>query len=539
MGSQTADSMPRKLSLKHHIALLLAATLHAGQPAAARFTSKPRPCDFPDEPTFPERPSCPPTTLTKDDAVAMAWRFAPEIRFHPLEDAFLVDPAEWFADAVISAPRSLLAGASGRSCAAGSDRCAVPTAQWPRLMRSPEWNVSSSDTDFVSAASASVIQNSAASMDRKRALIAGAPFDAAGRSAAPLTYSLTEAQGGAAWLFAFHLFYGWNGCSNQAFALPLPGRTVVDVEEYYLCPVGAHEMDLEYVGVYVCPGDLETMGASGAGSERSTPSAQRRGPPGSRAAAGSARDGDDGMDVRAAIRRVQYSQHGRRDEMDCDAGECPFESDAHSASKLVAYAGLFSHALYPRPSILWVYAQGDVRSLDIPASVAGLVNTLLGREGREGIFIADRTAGTAAAGRRWVAAASNVRRLPPLAEVDAGSRDAWAAFPGSWGIDDLAAPLFAITCLSQVKNIMMGHETQGQCPQSHPAYQAVADATRAVDAADTFEAIDLEASQDEPQSSSSRRTGPLFQGYSSAWPRERGAFLWTDAEEPSLKCPAS
>ena len=90
-------------------------------------------------------------------------------------------------------------------------------------------------------------------------------------------------------------------------------------------------MDLEYVGVYVCPADLGRSGGA------------------SRAAGGRATE-----DVRAAIRRVQYSQHGARDEMDCDVGECPFEDGAKSASKLVAYSGLFSHALYPRASILWV-----------------------------------------------------------------------------------------------------------------------------------------------------------------------------------------
>lgn len=59
--------------------LLLSAVVHAYmcEPAAARFTSKPRPCDFPAQPSFPQRPSCPPTTLTRADAAAMAWRCAP------------------------------------------------------------------------------------------------------------------------------------------------------------------------------------------------------------------------------------------------------------------------------------------------------------------------------------------------------------------------------------------------------------------------------------------------------------------------------
>lgn len=78
--------------------------------------------------------------------------------------------------------------------------------------------------------------------------------------------------------------------------------------------------------MYVCPGDLEKKGNSPAAA----------------------------ANTRAAIRRVQYSQHAWVDEQDCEAGECPFEEDALSSSGLVAYSGLFSHAHYPRASSLWV-----------------------------------------------------------------------------------------------------------------------------------------------------------------------------------------
>lgn len=76
------------------------------------------------------------------------------------------------------------------------------------------------------------------------------------------------------------------------------------------------------------------------------------------------------------------------------------------------------------------------------------------------------------------------------------------------------------------------HACAGPCAGSHPAYKAVADALRAVDAADTFAAIDIEASQAAPQTTAPRRTGPLFRGYSTAWLRERGAFLWTKVRLP-------
>lgn len=99
-------------------------------------------------------------------------------------------------------------------------------------------NTSSSGTDFAADAIASVIQNPDLPMAEKRALIAGAPFDRRGRSGAPMAFSMFEEQAGNAWVFAFHPFYGWNGCSNQAFAQRV-SDTVFDVEEYFLCPIGA------------------------------------------------------------------------------------------------------------------------------------------------------------------------------------------------------------------------------------------------------------------------------------------------------------
>lgn len=54
-------------------------------------------CDFPSKPQYLQPPVCPPTTLTRDNATAIAWQFAPEMRFHSLEEAFLLDPSVYFA----------------------------------------------------------------------------------------------------------------------------------------------------------------------------------------------------------------------------------------------------------------------------------------------------------------------------------------------------------------------------------------------------------------------------------------------------------
>lgn len=73
--------MPRLLPAGLLAAVLL---MHAAGRAAARFTNRPRPCDFPAEPAFPEKPVCPPTTLTRQDAARLAWRCASgrETRLH-------------------------------------------------------------------------------------------------------------------------------------------------------------------------------------------------------------------------------------------------------------------------------------------------------------------------------------------------------------------------------------------------------------------------------------------------------------------------
>ena len=53
-------------------------------------------CDFPNEPQFLQPPVCPPTTLTRENATSLAWQFAPEMRFHSLEESFMLDPSTYF-----------------------------------------------------------------------------------------------------------------------------------------------------------------------------------------------------------------------------------------------------------------------------------------------------------------------------------------------------------------------------------------------------------------------------------------------------------
>lgn len=96
----------------------------------------------------------------------------------------------------------------------------------------------SSNTSFSAETSVTTLQNPALSLERKKELIEGARFNKKGRSTSKMTYSFFTEQDGNAWVFNYHPFYAWNGCSNQAFAAPLFGK-FFDVLEYYLCPIGA------------------------------------------------------------------------------------------------------------------------------------------------------------------------------------------------------------------------------------------------------------------------------------------------------------
>lgn len=78
------------------------------------------------------------------------------MRFHPLEDSFLIDPADWFADAVITAPEELLAGAAGKTCSDTTSTCTVPATAWRDLQDTPEWCAPARNTRRASTGISSV-----------------------------------------------------------------------------------------------------------------------------------------------------------------------------------------------------------------------------------------------------------------------------------------------------------------------------------------------------------------------------------------------
>lgn len=96
----------------------------------------------------------------------------------------------------------------------------------------------------------------------------------------------------------------------------------------------------------------------------------------------------------------------------------------------------------------------------------------------DGMFIADRTAGTATEGRRWVPTAANVRFVPRGEFIAPGTRDSWALFAGNWGRKDLNIERkTAITCLTGLGDPALGHTVQGMPPAQFVCFGARTSAT--------------------------------------------------------------
>jgi hypothetical protein len=121
----------------------------------------------------------------------------------------------------------------------------------------------------------------------------------------------TSSDGGQFWLYNYDLFFSWNGCSNQEFALASIGTAP---EQYVMCPAGEHECDLERLSVLVCASDF-------------------------------------------TIKYIGYNQHAWSEVRDCGEtqnGQNPCNLDSETGHPIV-YTALQSHALYPEDSGFHVY----------------------------------------------------------------------------------------------------------------------------------------------------------------------------------------
>jgi hypothetical protein len=90
-------------------------------------------CEFPKAPQSLDPPKCPKTALSKEDAVAVGKRLAPELRFHPLEKYFLSDPSTYFQTATLNIPRFIMTDPDPTKCPPDKFYCEVEDGSWRNL----------------------------------------------------------------------------------------------------------------------------------------------------------------------------------------------------------------------------------------------------------------------------------------------------------------------------------------------------------------------------------------------------------------------
>jgi len=233
---------------------------------------------------------------------------------------------------------------------------------------------------------ASLLNSTKIPNQERQTLLDGAPFDADGRSTAPLYYTV-EDYSDSLWLYNFNFFYSWNGCSNQIVSLSFNGS--LDTERYIMCPAGIHEGDLERVSMLVCKSDLK-------------------------------------------IKRMAYSQHAWTEVRNCEIeGDCPFDE---ATGNPITYVALEGHGNYPTNDGFHVYFyQGSELGNAVVLDNLG------------GVYVGDRTGDDP--DKTFIPTPDNVVYIPPawgIEEQLALSNDRqwqWAVFPGNWGAPLSESPL--------------------------------------------------------------------------------------------------
>ncbi|GAB4821546.1 hypothetical protein N2152v2_008592 [Parachlorella kessleri] len=201
-------------------------------------------------------------------------------------------------------------------------------------------------------------------------MLAGAELDADGHSTAHVFYTVFSPETNI-WGFTYHLFYPFNGCSQQRLSVAVGSRP--ELLDMRVCPLGIHEGDWEFVSVLACKAD-------------------------------------------GSLKQVAYSQHAWNEVLDCEAGECPTE-EGHP----VTHAALESHANYPVETDFMVYEKLSPSAENI--SVANL----------GGLYLGDRP--KADPRFKFVPTRENIRAIPPLEQIvkDGLTGWDWALFGGGWG----------------------------------------------------------------------------------------------------------
>ncbi|KAF5840363.1 hypothetical protein DUNSADRAFT_17061 [Dunaliella salina] len=408
---------------------------------------------------------------TADAASSMAMRYAPILYFHPMEQYGLTDPAHYFREAVV---------------------------------------YDSSHKPNLEAVSASLSYLSILGNPEQDAIIRGAPLDDNGLSTARVFFNVYPLPGKSnAWVYNFHLYYAWNGCSNMAMSTAAQGGGQSTLE-FVACPYSVHEADWERISVVVCPEDQPDLTSEQeAGSKSNIHHFWQGGKQGQETERTSDMAREQHVSSVAGKGRVMaavLSQHNHDELIQCTgATGCEFEN-----GHLLVYVGLNSHANFAHASNGTIY--GGVRNDQKHyASSSSSSSSSGGGEGNggklgnmEGVVLLDRTA----KGAKWMPSLTNLAPLPrkqqrrdggqssvkhaknkaawsqqgrrPLGKAKggegkdgvakaalAGDEDAWAFYPGFWGTRAWKMSP-SVTCFKP------GLLQPGPCPPDSPSWRLLA-----------------------------------------------------------------
>eukprot|EP00889_Picochlorum_renovo_P004074 jgi/Picre1/31104/NNA_006459.t1 len=441
------------------VVLLFLSTYVLGVPVHKITTSGPS-CSVPSPPATLKDIECAPnTTATLADARALAWKFAPVLKFHPLEPYHLQDMNVWYNASTIFL----------------TDFKPYPNSTYNYILANMTNEALLGPKTF-----ASILNSTKLTQEERNAILAGAPFDANGKSTGKIFYTVTD-YSDSLWLYNFNLFYSWNGCSNQAVALSFNGTE--DVQQYLMCPTGVHEGDLERMSMLVCKSDQK-------------------------------------------IKQIAYSQHGWTEVRDCQQdGQCLFDQ---TTGNPISYVALEGHGNYPENSEFHVYYyQGS---------------SIEGRGGFDnigGIYIGDRTGDDA--NRTFIPTQNNIVYIPPSWAIMEGYDGVvydeweWAVYPGNWGAPLRSAPL-TIFCFNN--NATQYIECNNNSTTIR-AIKTIADVLGLSNTIDGQEGIGSYAIQ--TVSNTSRVgcpdiTGPLFRAFTYQFVESASAPILSD-NITELRCP--
>lgn len=384
-------------------------------------------------------------------------RFAPVVHLHPLDRYSLTDPVHWAA-------RSKLL-----------DRFLNPVQKDPP------------DSDLHYSLLTSLLNVSSKDIEL---IMAGSGYDENNHSTARLWFNVLRHEESGGWILNYNFFYAWNGCQNMILSTAIGGRD--ESLEFYFCPTGLHEGDLERLSLLICPSD-----------ER----------------------------VHAAI----FSQHNHDALYNCTSSPslCDITDD-----HINVFSALHSHANYPSafPSTI----------------VAGLVHTFHGSS--DGIYLVDRVSSEGFKWVPSPDLLIKLPDLSSnSSEEDETIEDYWAKYPGWWGARQQDTPMEpSLVCLTTSSETTMkeipcpDNEASGLIRQliGQPLYEPGKNDPVVLPTPSLIDLHEKDSLIEDPtnsgrkdsrsiigDSSYSTGRGPLFRVWSSQW--------WEPEDPPPYRTPSA